>query len=135
MDSRILIIDEDVKLLAKLDDYITKTGYPVKTVNSPFRGLELAKKEYFPVIFFNHDFKVMTGTEFLKSILNHNSKTQVIIMTENNDLNKILKCIESGAFDYIKKPINDLSIIKKAIDDSIEKLNKWNQIKRAREIS
>ena len=129
MDSRILIIDKDVKLLAKLDDYITEAGHTVKTVNTSFKGLELAKKEYFPIIFFSHDFKVMTGTEFLKSILNHNSKTQVIIMTETNDLNKILKCIELGAFDYIKKPIDDLSVIKKAIDDSIEKLNKWSQIK------
>ena len=51
------------------------------------------------------------------------------MMTKEHKLGKMIEAIASGACDYIPKPIENISKVKTILDNAVEIVHKWNNIK------
>jgi two-component system response regulator HydG len=106
---KILIVDdnEDILLAARL---LLKKHYPaVITEKEPGKIPTLLYNERYDVILLDMNFSLDTtsggeGFHWLKEILKIDSSAVVIFITAFGDVEKAVKAIKEGAFDFVLKP-------------------------------
>ncbi len=134
MKSKILIIDDSKVDSAILSDIVKDMNYTPIVANSSKKGLEILEKEEVDLILLDIVMKEMSGYEFLENIQPYKQMKYlpVIFVTGLESIEYIVKGLEEGAIDYIKKPFSPAEVkarIKaalriKALYDELVKLNK-----------
>ncbi|OUR96923.1 hypothetical protein A9Q84_11345 [Halobacteriovorax marinus] len=108
---KILIIDDNQKNIHFLARFFTSEGFVCTECLSGKKGLELIKTETFDLILLDYMMPEMDGLEFLKIYRKDYPMADypVIMVTAKDDTETIVKTLESGANDFIGKPV-DLDI-------------------------
>ena len=75
-------------------------------------ALELYKEAPFPLVITDIRMPKMTGLELLKHIrsLPAGNNTAVVLMTGFSDTESAIEALREGAFDYLKKPVNPITL-------------------------
>ena len=106
MAKRILIVEDEEKLVADLADKLRAEGYDVFTALDGERGWELARRERYDLIVLDIMLPGLDGLSLCRMIRN-NSKTAdvpiIMLTARGTEVDKIVG-LESGADDYIVKP-------------------------------
>lgn len=105
---RILIAEDDPLSCALLEMYLEQEGYPYVSAANGLEALELFKREPFPIVITDWLMPEMDGTALCHAIrsLASDSYTFLLLLTSQNSPDAIVEGLESGADDYIVKPIN-----------------------------
>ena len=108
---RILIVDDDLDILANLSDILSELGYDIITAASGQEALERLgdsdSDEVQRLDLCLLDFKMpgMDGIAVLEQIKEKYPKTEVIFLTGHAATQDGVEGIKTGAFDYLSKPI------------------------------
>lgn len=121
--SRILVVDDEQSLRIILSQVLADDGHEVSIAENAEEGLELFRKDPFPVVFTDIVMGNMNGLELLQEIKKINPETQVIIITSHASLDTSINALRSGAYDYLVKPFEDLDMISNVADRAVEKLH------------
>jgi len=119
MANKVLIIDDDEKLLKVLSTSLEKEGFVVSTATKAEEGLERFKEIDFDVVLVDLILPDMDGIELLKTIRNIDSDFPVIMITGHASIDLAVKAMRMGAFYFIEKPAPTkaiLEILKRAIE-------------------
>ena len=100
--TRLLIIDDDVKLCRLLCDYLNPLGYEVMAAHSGREGLELAVNEEFAAVILDVMLPGMNGLDVLRE-LRRQSNVPVLLLTALGEEPDRIVGLEMGADDYIPK--------------------------------
>ena len=106
MAKRILLVEDEEKLVANLADKLRAEGYDVFTALDGERGWELARHERYDLIVLDIMLPGLDGLSLCRMIRNDSKSGDVpIIMltARGTEVDKIVG-LESGADDYIVKP-------------------------------
>ena len=104
--AKILIGDDESLILDILERFLKEKGYQVSCARD---GEEVLKKveEYHPhLVLLDLNMPKQDGLQILRQIKEKRPEIGVIIVSGNQDREIALKTLESGAFDYIAKPID-----------------------------
>ena len=116
--SRILIVDDEVKLVKKLKKLLEKDGYEIETAGNGKEALQVIEKSRpFDVIIADIRMEEMDGLTFLKQVHQDGLDVGVIMITGYGDMDSFLESLYFGAFQYIQKPVNYDTLL-----DAINKL-------------
>lgn len=115
----ILIIDDDSEVCETLELLINGLGYFVRYFTNPAQGLEYFERERNPIVFLDINMPLLSGLEVLPRLKALDSKTQVLMMTGERDIQTVVSSLYHRATDFIIKPF-DLKSIQEAIIRSIE---------------
>lgn len=106
---KILIIDDNEANLFSLRKILERLGLVIHTATSGFEGLELSEKNHYSLVLLDIQMPEMDGFETLKKMRDSakNKLVPVILISAifTEDQYKI-KGIETGAVDFIPKPVN-----------------------------
>ncbi len=113
-NGRILIVDDDHVNLTFLSNMLYKENYEVKTVQSGKDALsEINKtksfqKNTFDIVLLDLMMPEMSGNEVCKEIRTqfHLFELPILILTARPGIIELITSFESGANDYLNKPIN-----------------------------
>ncbi|MEJ2354607.1 MAG: sigma-54 dependent transcriptional regulator [candidate division WOR-3 bacterium] len=136
MANRVLIIDDDEKLLKLLSASLEKEGFVVSTAAKAEEGLERFREIDFDVCMVDLVLPDMDGIELLKVIRNIDSNFPVIMITGHATIDLAVKAMRMGAFYFIEKPASTkaiLEILKRAIEQKELILNYQSLKKTAEE--
>lgn len=125
---KILIVDDEKDITSTLKRYFAFEKYNVQVTNDPYSALKLIHEENFLIVISDIAMPGMDGIELLTRIKKYNGMIQVIMITGYVTLENILTCLRVGADDCFLKPLKDLDLLKKAIDDATSKLSKWRNL-------
>lgn len=100
--SRLLLIDDDLKLCRLIRDYLTPLGYEITAVHNGREGLALAAAGGFEAIILDVMLPGMNGHEVLRQ-LRHTSTVPVLMLTALGDEADRISGLEMGADDYLPK--------------------------------
>lgn len=108
----VLIIDDEA-------DIITSTTLALKTsgITNIISSLDardvmpLLSKQEVTVILLDLTMPHITGEELLASIKNKYPKIPVVVITGNDELENAVRCMKSGAFDYMVKPVEKSRLV------------------------
>lgn len=106
MAKRILIVEDEEKLVSNLADKLRAEGYDVNTALDGERGWELARQECFDLIVLDIMLPSLDGLSLCRMIRNDSKMAEVSIImltARGTEVDKIVG-LESGADDYIVKP-------------------------------
>jgi diguanylate cyclase (GGDEF)-like protein/PAS domain S-box-containing protein len=107
----LLVVDDDVNVLASLHRLFRRDNYRVLTAASPAEGFELLALHPVQVILCDQRMPVMSGTEFLSKVKEMYPETIRIILSGYTGVESVLDSINRGAiYRFYTKPWNDAEL-------------------------
>ncbi len=103
---RILLIEDEAKLALYLKKGLQDSGYTVEHFDNGSEGLEVAAVNEFDVILLDIMLPGQNGFEILKNLRAFDIQTPVIFISALNESEHVIKGLDLGAIDYIKKPFD-----------------------------
>ncbi|MGA1369058.1 MAG: response regulator transcription factor [Blastocatellia bacterium] len=108
--TRILVIDDDIKLCRLIKDYLTPLGYEVTLAHTGPTGLALVEKESFAAVVLDVMLPGLNGYEVLRQIRQH-STVPVLMLTAMGDEADRIAGLEMGADDYLPKTFSTRELL------------------------
>jgi DNA-binding response OmpR family regulator len=102
---RILIVEDEKKLLDILARSLRSEGYLVDGAGSAAGGLEYAKSYRYDLIILDVQLPDGSGTGLLKRLRELGHAMPALILTARGDLDSKVENFQAGADDYVTKPV------------------------------
>ncbi|MGM0667365.1 MAG: response regulator [Bacteroidota bacterium] len=118
-EKKILVVDDSNTNIVLLESLLERNGYTVFTALSGRQGLDSMRNVLPDLIILDLKMPDLGGFEFME-VLRGNADWMdipVVILSAISDSDSIKKAMESGAADYLTKPLDPDKVIKLA--DSI----------------
>ena len=103
---KILIVEDEEKLLKSLKKGLEENGYNVDTAINGVEGKKLILTNKYKVIISDIKMPQKTGLQMLKSIREKSINTPVLMLTALSLVEEKLEVYEAGADDYLTKPFD-----------------------------
>jgi len=117
-----LVVDDNRVNRLLLTHALEQNGHIVSTAEHGKIAMEMLRSKTFDVILLDIDMPEMNGFEVLEALLmDDDLRNLPVIMTSASDeLDRVVKCIEMGAEDYLVKPLNPV-LLRARVNASLEK--------------
>ena len=103
---KILLIEDEMKLAGFIEKGLLDEGYQVTMVNDGSKGIETAAIDDFDLILLDIMLPGQDGFQVLKNLRNFDIETPVIFLSALNESEHVIKGLDLGAIDYVKKPFD-----------------------------
>ena len=104
--SKILVIDDEPKIVSFVTRALTARGYEVDSAGNGAHGLELIRIGGYAVVVLDLRLPDIDGIDVLRSTLEERPDQQVIVLSALPDVDTKVQCLDLGAADYITKPFS-----------------------------
>jgi Response regulators consisting of a CheY-like receiver domain and a winged-helix DNA-binding domain len=106
--NKILVVDDDQGTTRLLENILSREGYDVITLNDGFDALSVATANEPNLILLDMIMPSPDGLEVYKNLRAESQFTDIpiIFFTSVNDIARKVAALESGASDYIIKPVH-----------------------------
>ena len=121
MELRILIVDDDKKLLSALKALLNQEGNEVTTCDEGQKAIDLCCSKKFDLIITDLMMPGASGLDVLKKTRIIDPDILVILITGFASLETAVQAIREGAYDYITKPFK-LDEIRILVNNAREKI-------------
>ena len=108
--ARILIVDDDIGARESLEA-ILEDDFSIVSVDSGIKALEYLNSESFDLVLLDVTMPEMDGIETLQRIRKNDKSIDVIMVSAIDRAQEATASIQTGAYDYITKPVDPDSII------------------------
>lgn len=119
---QLLVVDDNRVNRLLLTRALEQHGHRVLNAENGKVAMGMLKAQHFDVLLLDIDMPEMNGFEVLEELLkDDNLRDLPVIMTSASDeLDRVVKCIEMGAEDYLVKPLNPV-LLRARVNASVEK--------------
>lgn len=102
--SRILIAEDDPRIVAFLDKGLRAAGYTITHAGDGETALLLARSDAFDLVILDIGLPKMDGFTVLDRLRGEGVRTPVIVLTARDSVTDTVAGLEGGANDYVSKP-------------------------------
>ena len=117
---QVLVVDDDAGILGVVSEVLEDDGYAVSTASSGEEALELLDHNEFWLVMSDIRLPGINGVEVLEHVKRASPRTHVIMITSHASLDTSIDAIKHGAYDYLQKPFEDLSLISSAAKRAVD---------------
>lgn len=110
METRVLLVDDDVELTELLVDYFSREPLVVDVVHRGDEGLRRALLDEHDVVILDIMLPGMDGLDVLRSLRQKSNVPVVMLTARGDDIDRIVG-LELGADDYLPKPFNPRELL------------------------
>ncbi len=104
LDARILLVDDEVRLLETLSMALEDMGCYVKTAPGPDEAMRFAREDTFQIAFVDNFLGPMRGVDLMQQMAKLDPALDFVIMTANPDVDIAVESLKNGAADFLRKP-------------------------------
>jgi len=104
--SKILLLEDDKLFNETLQDFLEEEGFILDCALDPYSALELSYKHIYDLYLFDVNLPYESGFDLLKKLRQSGDMTPTIFLTSRDDKASLTQGFETGADDYMKKPID-----------------------------
>jgi len=130
-EARILVVDDEYLIRWTLQKNLEKEGYEVILAETGEEALEKVKEEAPDLALLDIKLPGMDGYEVLEKALKIDEGLIPIMVTAFDEVEKVVKAMRLGAFDYITKPF-DFSKVYLSIQKGLETSQLKREVKHLR---
>ena len=116
-----LIIEDEIILRDSLADYLEDRDFRVLKAENGRKGLELFERERPDLVLTDLRMPELDGLDVLRHIQKRSLETPLIVVSGTGNIGDSIQALRLGAWDFILKPVEDLSIILHAMNKSLER--------------
>ncbi len=117
--SEILVVDDDLYLLAAIKQTLVLNGYAVQTFSNPLEALAGLDDHPFAAVLADIRMPEMNGMVLLERILAVDPDLPVILITGHGDVSMAVEAVKKGAYNFLQKPVDEdviLATLSRAIE-------------------
>ena len=103
---KLLLVDDEVRLVEALSHILKKNGYAVDTALNGDIALELAITGLYDLIVLDRMLPGLTGLAIVKELRQQGIDTPVLFLTAKDSLQDRVEGLDAGADDYLVKPFS-----------------------------
>jgi DNA-binding response OmpR family regulator len=107
---RVLLIDDDEKLLALLNDYLVEEVFSVRVESDPDRGVMEALSGDYAIVVLDVMMPRLNGIDALRQIRKQSTVPILMLTARGDDVDRITG-LELGADDYVAKPCTPRELV------------------------
>jgi len=108
---RILVIEDEESLAVGIRDALDHAGYAVQMVHDGRQGLEAIRSGKFDLVVLDLMLPGMNGVDLLRALRGERHDLRVVILTALADEAEVVKGLEAGADDYMRKPFSPAELV------------------------
>jgi DNA-binding NtrC family response regulator len=122
MTSRILLVDDEDRILDAIGCMFKEIGLDVTTAATPVEALRYVSEGSFKIVFVDHHLGSMDGLELIGHLRKLDPNLQFVIMTGNPDVEAAVRALGNGVADFLRKPFRfeDLLVSIEHVNRKIE---------------
>ena len=106
MMSRILVVEDQHKLLQALRQGLSEEGFEVLTEDAAESGIVLASTKSPDLMILDRMLPGRAGVEMLRELRGNGFKTPVLMLTARDQVRDRIEGLDAGADDYLVKPFD-----------------------------
>ncbi|MCB0136350.1 MAG: response regulator transcription factor [Caldilineaceae bacterium] len=110
MNERILVVDDEPKIVKLARDYLERSGYVVLTAGDGRSALTIARSEKPDMVVLDLNLPGMDGMEVCRT-LRRESDVPIIMLTARREETDRILGLEMGADDYVVKPFSPQELV------------------------
>jgi signal transduction histidine kinase len=118
---KVLIIDDEAVIRMTIMAHLEDAGYRVIEAQDGRTGIELFRSERPQLILVDLRMPKMDGLEVLAAVTEESSETPVIVVSGTGIISDVVEALHLGAWDFLLKPILDMSVLLHAVRKSLER--------------
>lgn len=118
----ILVIEDEPIIRDTMGDFLEDRNYRVVLAKNGQDGLEKFKQEQPDVVLTDLRMPEMGGLEVLQQVKEISPGTPLIVISGTGSINDSIQALRFGAWDYILKPIEDMTIVALSINKALEQV-------------
>jgi CheY-like chemotaxis protein len=126
----VLVVDDEVVVLTVLREALRRGGYRVTTAASAEEAIDLMRKRRFDLVLTDKNLPGASGLEVLRVARTLEPPPAVVLITGYSSYDSAVEALDSGAQDYIEKPIRDVDTLRFRIRRALSRRDE--QLSRAR---
>jgi DNA-binding response OmpR family regulator len=112
-DKKVLVVDDEVKILEIVKAYLEHEGYAVDTAMNGKEALNIFSKEDFSLVVLDLMLPDMSGEEICK-LIRKKSDVPILMLTAKVDEGSIINGLSIGSDDYVTKPFSPKQLVARA---------------------
>jgi DNA-binding response OmpR family regulator len=106
MSTKILLIEDDIKLAQFIEMELTCEGYQVGMAHNGLDGLTQARQDAPDLVILDWMMPGLTGVEICRRLRSTGSKVPIILVTARDEISDRVAGLDAGADDYVIKPFS-----------------------------
>ncbi|GAC23842.1 two-component system, OmpR family, response regulator PhoP [Paraglaciecola mesophila KMM 241] len=108
---RILIVEDDSRLLTQLDTLLQTHGYSVDLADDGAKALFLLSEHPYDLAIIDIGLPVMDGFEVIQKARKNNVTCPILILTARDRWQEKVEGLDAGADDYLTKPFQNEELL------------------------
>ena len=129
---KILIIDDEPMIRELFSIYLEEKGYKVISADNGQTGLDMIESEKPDLVLTDLNMPHTDGYDVMKQAHEKDEDLPVVVISGAGTLDAAVKALRRGAWDYLIKPMQDMSILQHTIEKSLEKSRLLKENRRYR---
>jgi putative two-component system response regulator len=127
MTSKILLVDDEARILDVLSCMLRELGCNIKTASGPVEALDLVGREKFHMAFVDNLLGPVEGIDLIGQLGKIDPDLHFVIMTGNPNIETAIHALKKGVSDFLRKPfhVEDLLV-------SIDHVNRKRELEQQR---
>jgi DNA-binding NtrC family response regulator len=118
--TKVLLVDDEVEFASALAERLQMRNYEVRTASNGLEAMALFHEMPPDVVLLDLKIPGMDGLEILSNIKKFDPSIEVLMLTGHGDVSSVQKGMQSGALEYMMKPI-DIDELTSKIDKARKK--------------
>src|SRR5688572_31210477 len=104
--NRVLIVDDEPSICWALTELLAEEGYSTTAVGSAEEALQLSHDDELRLVLLDVRLPGLDGISAMPLLRERFGRVPIVVMTAFGDLETAVRAVDSGAADYITKPLN-----------------------------
>ena len=129
LTAKILVIDDEKAIRESFSAHLEDSGYETVTAANGRIGLDNFSSQHPDLVIVDLRMPEVDGIQVLEHIRRASPLTPLIVASGTGMISDAIEALHCGAWDYLLKPIEDLSMLTHAVEAALEKaqLKRENQ--------
>ena len=106
----VLVVDDEPDLAESCAFFLRRAGYRVATASSGAAAMKHLGESSFDVVLSDVRMPGMSGVQLLEQVKSRDPDVEVILVTAYPELETAVHAIKTGAFDYLRKPFDEVQL-------------------------
>jgi len=117
----ILIIDDEPKFRGNLADWLEDMGHETIQAGGGEQGLELFRQKKPDMVLADLNMPGLDGFGVVEAVTREAPETPILVISGVGVLEDAIQAVRLGAWDFLTKPLQDLSLLEHTIDKAFER--------------
>ena len=130
---RILIIDDEKLIRQTIAGFLEDVGYDPVEAPDGREGIRLFRETAPDAVLIDLRMPDMDGLDVLNLLAAESSETPLIVVSGVGAMQDVIEALRRGAWDFIRKPIEDLSLLEHALRKGLERARLLRENRRYRD--